>query len=84
MINILNISIGVGNYWRKHFICPTEEEYFDKADKFADALSGLSIRIMQQFSDDKNSDYFNLVKTIIRLLQVSNDYINLVSTEVFN
>lgn len=72
---------GTEIYWRDSNICPTLDQYLDMIEKKTTGLFGLSVRIMQLRSTNKQ-DLFPLVKLIGQYFQIRDDYANLKFDEV--
>ncbi|KER22312.1 hypothetical protein T265_09557 [Opisthorchis viverrini] len=51
----LHIGQGMELFWRHSFRCPTEEEYFAMALRKTSGLFALAFRLMQLFSENKES-----------------------------
>lgn len=65
-------------YWRDNYICPTEDQYLAMVTDKTGGLFRLSIKLMQQFSENK-ADFVPLVNSIGLYFQILDDFINLQS-----
>uniref|UniRef100_A0A8C0DQA1 Geranylgeranyl pyrophosphate synthase n=1 Tax=Balaenoptera musculus TaxID=9771 RepID=A0A8C0DQA1_BALMU len=71
---------GLDTYWKENYTCPTEEEYKAMVLQKTGGLFGLTVGLMQLFSDYKE-DLKPLLNTPGLFFQIRDDYANLHSKE---
>ncbi|XP_047487880.1 geranylgeranyl pyrophosphate synthase-like [Penaeus chinensis] len=64
---------GMEIYWRDSFTCPSEEEYAQMTLRKTGGLFGLSIRLMQLFSQTQE-DFSRITGILGLYFQIRNDY----------